>query len=413
MNVAYVCADPGVPIFGSKGCSVHAQEILNTLRDFGHSVQLFAQNPGKLIGNEISFHQLPFISRGNRSDRERELFRMNKQIPLMLRDAGPFDLLYERHSLWSYGAMEYSRAAGIPSVLEVNAPLVEDQQNYRELIHVRRAEFVARRAFENATCVAVVSREITKYIKRYARRIDHVQVVPNGVSPLRFPRGLASAIPRQNGTLTIGFLGSLKPWHGLPVLAEAFYLLSMRYPTARLLIVGDGPERADLESRLARWNLLHRTHFTGAVSPKEVPGLLRSMDIAVAPYRDIAHHYFSPLKLFEYMAAGLPIVADNIGQISEIIEDEKNGLLVKSGNVRELAGSVERLLINPALRERLGMAARSTVLRNHTWRGRIERILNFILVKRKKLPEREVKKPAMYEPARWKRSHIAAIPRQI
>jgi glycosyltransferase involved in cell wall biosynthesis len=120
---------------------------------------------------------------------------------------------------------------------------------------------------------------------------------------------------------------------------------------------------------------LEATTFTGAVTPAEIPGLLGSMDVAVAPYPPLPDFYFSPLKVYEYMAAGLPVVASRIGQLRTLIESEGNGLLVPPGDAGTLAGALERLLKDPELRSRLGRSARATVLRQYTWDGVAQRIL--------------------------------------
>ena len=167
----------------------------------------------------------------------------------------------------------------------------------------------------------------------------------------------------------IGFIGTLKTWHGLNTLVESFAQLAQHSAAPRLLIVGDGPERERLEREVASHRLAERAQFTGAVAPEEVPGWLASMDVAVAPYPPLTNFYFSPLKLFEYMAAGLPIVGSRIGQViqvEEVIKDNVTGLLVTPGDTQELTRALHELQMDSALRSRLGRAALKAV-QEHTW----------------------------------------------
>ena len=143
----------------------------------------------------------------------------------------------------------------------------------------------------------------------------------------------------------------------------------------RLLLVGDGPERAKLEALAAARGLGKSVEFTGGVEAREVPALLASMDAAAAPYPKLSPFYFSPLKVYEYMAAGLAIVASRIGQLEKLLEHGVNGWLILPGDAPELAGALERLQSEPALRARLGEAARELVRREHTWDAVAQRIL--------------------------------------
>ena len=160
------------------------------------------------------------------------------------------------------------------------------------------------------------------------------------------------------------------------MLAEAFALLHARRPATRLLIVGDGPERKNLMADLARRRLEEAAVLTGAVPPTEVPALLASMDVAVAPYPPLEQFYFSPLKVYEYMAAGLAVVASRIGQLEKLIEPQADGLLVAPGNAAELALALDWLAQNPEVRARLGCTARRKVLLHHTWDAVAERIFD-------------------------------------
>src|SRR5256886_15147236 len=126
-------------------------------------------------------------------------------------------------------------------------------------------------------------------------------------------------------------VGSMKPWHGLDVLVEAFARLHERAPDARLLLVGDGPARAGVCANLSARGLAGVVHCTAAVAPLEVPGLLTSVDAAVAPYALASGFYFSPLKVYEYMAAGPAVVPSPAGRPETRIQHHVHGVLCPPG----------------------------------------------------------------------------------
>jgi glycosyltransferase involved in cell wall biosynthesis len=378
MHLAYVCADLGVPVFGRKGCSIHVQEMVRALLRQGVRVDLFAarcegERPAGL--EEVALNPLPAIPKGEPAVREQAALAANPRIAAALERAGPFDILYERYSLWSFGALEYARGRGAPTVLEVNAPLIEEQARHRTLVDRAAAEEVARRAFAAVDVLVAVSAEVAAYLESFPQARGRVHVVPNGVDPARFPDGLRPSQPGPAGSFTVGFVGTLKPWHGLGTLVEAFALLRQHDPHARLLIVGDGPGRADLEADLAVRGLRDAAELVGAMDPADIPGLLASMDVGVAPYPAGEGFYFSPLKVYEYMAAGLPVVASRLGQLAGLIRPGENGLLCPPGDAITLAEALGWLRRRPALRRRLGEAARRDVLREHTWDAVVRRVL--------------------------------------
>ncbi|MGE5194003.1 MAG: glycosyltransferase, partial [Deltaproteobacteria bacterium] len=137
-----------------------------------------------------------------------------------------------------------------------------------------------------------------------------------------------------------------------------------------------GPEKPALLEDLEARGLQNAAQLTGAVDPDAIPGLLASMDVACAPYPDLSDFYFSPLKVYEYMAAGRPVVASRIGQLADLIQHEVSGLLCPAGDAGALAAALQRLRDRPDLRRRLGTAARETVQRKHTWKSVVGRLLN-------------------------------------
>jgi glycosyltransferase involved in cell wall biosynthesis len=376
-RIAYVSADLGVPIFGRKGCSIHAQEVLGALVRRGADVTVFSTRvegapPSGL--EQLKIEPLPIPPKGDPVAREKAALLLNAEVATRLERAGRFDFVYERYSLWSYGAMEFARAAGIAGLVEVNAPLIDEQAQYRVLIDRPAAESVAKRAFGAAKALLAVSEEVAAWLKEFAGTQGKIHVVPNGIRPQRFPSDQVPLAPAQQGVFTVGFVGTLKAWHGLSVLVEAFDRLHTEHQDTRLLIVGEGPERKKIEADLAQRGLAEAARFTGAVGPEEVPGFLASMDVAVAPYPPLNQFYFSPLKVYEYMAAGRAVVASGIGQLNKLIQNEQNGLLVPPGDPDALARALARLRQDRRLCEQLGAAGRQTVLSGFTWDSVVERI---------------------------------------
>ena len=377
MRIAYICTDPGIPVFGQKGGSIHVQEVIRAFRQQGATVELFAvrwgdEPPADLA--DLNAHRLPPVPKGEPSLREQVAIAINPDLRTDLELNGPFDLIYERYSLWSYSAMEFAQASGIPGILEVNAPLIEEQAEHRGLVHREQAEQVADRVFCAASGIVAVSEEVKTYLSRWDIA-DKVQVIPNGVNHKRFAVSGESAMPKNPDPFTVGFVGSLKPWHGLSHLVNTFAQLHQRLPQSRLLIVGDGPQRDSLQADLAQRDLSNVTHLTGAVSPTEIPALLAAMEVAVAPYPANLDFYFSPLKVVEYMAAGLPVVVSDLGQLAHLVTHGQTGWLCPPGDEEALAAALEHLYHSPELRQRLGQAGRQYILAHHTWEKVAERIL--------------------------------------
>lgn len=370
-------------MFGCKGCSIHVQEVIRALRALGVTVELFAvrrggEAPADLA--DVPVHDLPLRATDGRAAREAALCEANEEWRWQIEQAGVFDAIYERYSLWSYFALEHARRVGIPGLLEVNAPLIEEQAAHRGLVDVATAEACARRAFAASTSLLAVSDEVGRYLKRFQETGDRVRVVPNGVNVSRFdailPRRHRSVSAGHRSSLTVGFVGTLKPWHGVSTLVEAFAKAVLARPGLRLLIIGDGPERERLEGQVRTWGLDAVTTFAGAVDAAEVPGWLGRMDIATAPYPRLDRFYFSPLKVYEYMAAGLPVVASRMGQLERVVEHGVNGLLVEPGDTSALAAALATLADHPGLRRRMGLRARATVEERHTWGSVAREILS-------------------------------------
>lgn len=374
MRIAYICADPGVPVFGTKGCSIHVQEIVRALSRLGHDVTLFARRwggeaPADLAGLRCVELARPISAGG--SARELELVHLDASIAPLLDAHGPFDMLYERYALWSSAAVKWAHQNAVPSVLEVNAPLVEEQATHRALVHREFAEMLSGEAFGAANRIVAVSTGVANWLKREVVESAKIDIIANGVDAARF----VPSFNLHHAEPVIGFVGTLKPWHGLDILVDAAAMLKAQDLPFRLLLVGDGPEREGLERALAERDLANRTELTGAVAPAAIPALLARMDIAVAPYPDLADFYFSPLKVMEYMAAGRAVVASRIGDIDGLVRHGATGLLCPAGDRDALAHALAELIRSPDSRTRLGSAARDHALAELGWDSVARRIL--------------------------------------
>lgn len=310
MKIAYLLFDPGIPIGGTKGASIHVREFCAAATTLGHEVHLIAST---VIGNApdgVVVHDLKISVESKRDESKilaAETFR-RKAIEV-LNDIDP-DLIYERLSLFFGYGPKIATKLNIPRMLEINAPIADERKSHFGLTLVEEARRCEKHAIDGSD-VVVVSEALSKYAANNGA--SRIRVIQNGVDASRF-----DSTTTATGIPTIGFVGSLKPWHGVANLIDASKILSDARVGHRLLIVGDGPERERLDQQVSNLGCEGRVEFSGAVDPPEVPHLLARMDLGVAPYLQSHDFYFSPLKILEYMACGLPIVATDTPSIREI-----------------------------------------------------------------------------------------------
>lgn len=375
LRVAYVCVDPGVPVFGTKGASVHVQEIIRAWRLRGAQVRVYCTRTGLEVPDDLA--HLPVVHHpvdpGSRhsGERERAAERERAQAEVSARLAEQVladgaDVVYERYSLFSTALAQLAGTAGIPGVLEVNAPLIEEQRDHRVLVDEEGARHALRAQAGAARSVACVSAPVGRWVRDQVPGAP-VVVAPNGVNTSRI-----QPVRPADGPPTVLFIGTLKPWHGVEALLEAAALAREDW---RVRIVGDGPLRQQLGALAHRLGV--RVDFRGAVPPQQVPEHMAGASVAVAPYPQTAtDQYFSPLKVFEYAAAALPVVASAVGQLPQIIDHGHSGLLVPPSDPAALAAAIDALVADPARARALGRAARARVEREHSWTAVLDTVLS-------------------------------------
>ena len=178
-----------------------------------------------------------------------------------------------------------------------------------------------------------------------------LHVIPSGVDPRLFSTHRLDPVA-DVGRPRVLFVGRMAPQKGARALLRAFSLLN--HTSARLVLVGDGPQRPELERAAVRLGIAGRTRFTGFVPHEEVPAFLAHADVLALPstYEELG------AVLVEAMQAGLPIVASRVGGIPELLTDGVTGRLVPPGDPAALASAIDEVLADPALARRLGEAAR-------------------------------------------------------
>ncbi len=382
MRIAYISADRGVPVLGRSGSSRHVREIVTAFVARGLEVTLLTACPPEVSQRAalpyatIDLAADPILqdlrvrtaeelrSSGQDAVRASETYALLLNQTLLqelTRLRGSIDVIYERQSLWSFAGLQFARREGLPFLLEVNAPLAAQQQEYRVLNMVETARAVESLLFAKADRVLVTCSALREYAR--GRGAAHVRVIPCGVSDALF---IDRRRPQTGPEFVIGFVGSLKPWHGVELLLRAFARLCERSTAYRLLVVGDGPLRADVETYCRQRHLEHRVTMAGAVDPTRIPEYLARMDVGLAPYPPLPSFYFSPLKVWEYAAAGVPIVASASGDLPHLFPHRSAALLHPPGSVKKIVEHVESLRHDPELGGRLARRARQ-VARRHTW----------------------------------------------
>lgn len=385
LSVAYLLPDPGIPVGGTKGASVHVESLCAALARQGVDVTVYASRvagPMTTRGSE-SVRVVPVdvgaVSSGERADLTRidaaNTFFDTLERLLRIREPS---CIIERLSLFAGRGTEMARGLGLARVVEVNAPVAEERKRHFGLRledYARRAESAALRGAH----VVAVSAPLAAWALDMGA--SAATVVANGADIERLDPNLLSFLAPSarsrlgfsKSTPVVGFVGSLKPWHGVDILIDA---VSMLAETIRLglLIVGDGPEHDRLRDYVGKLSPNVTSVMTGAVELSRVPEHIAAMDIATAPYAANDYFYFCPLKVAEAMAAGRAVVASDFPPVRDLLGTA--GVLVEPGDSAALARSLERLVHDPETRRLLGATARARAVERSSWSAVADAVLD-------------------------------------
>jgi glycosyltransferase involved in cell wall biosynthesis len=404
LRIAYTIQNVGLDLGKQVGDVVPVRYTLEGLQKAGHTVRVF-----ELQGREVAqiddvnhLNETISATLGMSGKRPFQLAesiirRLQRVVGLpyyaffdsrrfyeaCLHSFPDFALCHEHNGLFSPASALACRKLNKPYVLTFSAdPIFESELVGRPLtgLHLRIANKEARFTYEQADQILCVSNPAKKHLVQvWQVDADKVNVMPNGVDIRLFGGEYDTQAVRAEWGLgsnpVISFVGGFQPWHGLDNLVESFAMILQDVPEAKLMLVGDGPFRAELEQKIAECRVGASTIITGLLPQERVPALLAVADITVIPYPKLPKElWFSPLKLYEYMAAGKAIVSSAAGQIAEVLQNGRNGLLVESGNIPEFTQAVLSLLKEPAKRNQLGAAARQQAIAQHSWEQYIRKL---------------------------------------
>jgi glycosyltransferase involved in cell wall biosynthesis len=399
VKILYIAS--GIPVPGTLGGSTHTLEVARGLARRGHVLHVVA------CSHERVHSAAPLLAAlaRPRSTRYEGFHLHHVDIPKgaallgapliarLARAIGP-DLIMERYYNFAGSGIIAARRLGVPSVLEVNALIVDPPTVLKRRLDDRLGGPMRRWAL--AQC-RWADRIVTPLHTTVPLEVPRTKIVelPWGANVERFmpleglgARNLGLAEPTQAPSPkpqapTVVFLGSFRAWHGVLDFVRAAAMLLAEGRDCRFLLIGSGPERAAAERLAAAWP--GRFDFTGAVAYERVPALLARAQAGVAPFNTAPHpalraagFFWSPLKVYEYMAAGLPVVTADIHPLNQVIRDGQEGALFREGDVSGLTAAIARLLDDPASARAMGARARARVVERYSWArhcAELERIM--------------------------------------
>ena len=397
LQIAYVMQNTGVDIHQSVGAPILVRNTLSGLTKSGHDVDLLSlQGRSVLLIEDINQielqREISFGVTGSRIFKLIEsgirriqgllnlayyaIFDSFRFCEILIKLLPKYIICHEYQGLFSVGASLACSRSNTPHILTADADLILERdisgnplRGLHRWIALKEAKFVFNRV-QRIICVSEPAKH--HLIDVWGIKPEKISVLPNGVDVDMFGKKFDTKQVRSEYHLSnfqiVGFVGGFQPWHGLENLIESFYQVIHEVPKVKLILIGDGPVRDQINHKIRDLGLESSVMITGYIPQNQVPQLLSVVDIAVLPYPELPKElWFSPLKLYEYMAAGKAIVASDSGQIGEVLSDGITGKLVKPGDISGMSEAIIELLKNKKERELLGSNAQQQALEQHSW----------------------------------------------
>ena len=305
------------------------------------------------------------------------------------------DFVYHRYNGYSVATAAVCRRLDVPLVLEFNSSGLwkirywNESRGQRSRVSTWLRKPILERTepfnLQSAILIVVVSDPLKQSLVAEGLPANRILVNPNAVDPEKFKPSSPDVCSRIEQALgispdktVVGFSGTFGEWHGIPELAEAILQLNAdrRWRESLVFVLyGDGKLRPMIQERTGHFD---NVRFVGTVEYECMQDHLSICDILLSPHGktpDGRKFFGSPTKLFEYMAMGKGIVASDLDQIGEVLEDGETAVLVEPGNVEELVQGIVFLTEHPEEAERMGRNARRVVCERRTWDQNARRVV--------------------------------------
>lgn len=310
----------------------------------------------------------------------RGLTRRLRQVAAKVR---PSILHAHSPALNALAALRVGRALGIPVVYEVRA-FWEDAAADHGTSRPGGLRYRLSRALENyalrrADAITTICDGLRDDLVARGIPAARITVIPNAVeachlrTPAR-PSGMLAHSLGLTGSLVLGFIGSFYAYEGLALLIETLPRMVQALPSLQLLLVGGGPQEAELRAQVARLGLERRVRFAGRVAHVRIDEYYQMVDVLVYPRLPMRlTELVTPLKPLEAMAQGRLVVASDVGGHRELIEDGKTGILFPAGDGAALAERIIHLARHADSWNVLRQNARRFVEQERTWASSVAR----------------------------------------
>jgi glycosyltransferase involved in cell wall biosynthesis len=366
----------------SGGVAALYYGLTNALIKEGHKV-IFISSGEMNLSKEVILYKLHFSNLFKNLPEILNIPYMIKtyfQILKIIKDERP-NLIFQHHHDFNFVGTLLKRKTKLPFFLHADGVEYWVKKNWGKLYFGNLLKWAEEIQWFNSDRIFVPSEVVKNQLIAYNVNSEKIIISPNSVDPDLFsPKikdlDLKKELGLENSFLC-GFAGTFGHWHGVDTIAECIKYVKDKIPNVKFLLVGDGLFRAKVEEILKRDQTQEYCFITGMVPLSKVPNYLSICDILLTPCKsndDNSAFFNSPIKLYEYMAMGKPIVATEIGQQAIVLKHNITALLHKENDSVSHANAIIELFNNSKLAFELGLNARKEVEKYHNWQNNANRI---------------------------------------